>query len=313
MVISCNFNELHISGQDQQIPIYFNIDNNPLLRQCMFKECGHSKKQLPSPTSCFSSFACTFTSMSGSICTWAQVRFHILPAKTFNIFRLLPYILFLQMKMCEQFHNCYRFNINVTCIWHISCQAGVLSSYPARKSVEALADSSLTREPYHQNCQWFAPLHRVVSSVPTASICSWNHVAPWTCDFWKRDLEKNHGASGRWTKFTMCLNMSLYLMNTTELFVLVLVTSFIRTYTPPWNLPIHHDIYPMPQALGTFSNITHLGCHGCATVLTSYQFRNTWHLWRSYTCTWLLALPVIIPISYPISELYRNPHRHTHL
>ena len=43
------------------------------------------------------------------------------------------------------------------------------------------------------------------------------------------------------------------------------------------------------------------------------NFETAWHLWRSYTCTWLLALPVIIPISYPISELYRNPHRHTHL
>ena len=40
MVISCNFNELHISGQDQQIPIYFNIniDNNNLTFEAMHVE-----------------------------------------------------------------------------------------------------------------------------------------------------------------------------------------------------------------------------------------------------------------------------------
>ena len=244
MVISCNFNELHISGQDQQIPIYFNIDNNPLLRQCMLKECecGHSKKQgfrhrnfvlLIQPV-----LSLPYQDQS------APGRCEVSHPTCENLqsFWSSPICSFSADENVWRFHNCYRFNINVTCIWHISCQARVVSSYPARKSVEALADSSLTREPYHQNCQRFAPLHHVVSGVPTASICSWNHVAPWTCDFWKRDLEKNQGASGRWTKFTMCLNMSLYLMNTTELSVLVLATSFIRTYTPPWHLPIHHDI-----------------------------------------------------------------------
>ena len=99
-----------------------------------------------------------------------------------------------------------------------------------------------------------------------------------------RLLEEGPGkrtkASGWWTKLTvfqhfmsclclytymtyMCLSISCLILESQRNFWCLYWWHLLSEHTP------HHDIfgyttmYPMLQALGTFSNTIHLGCHGC--------------------------------------------------